>query len=359
MKGRNKDKPKLGRSAVSRASSRRQEIEDVPLVSVVIPVRNEMGHIERCLQSLAEQEYPAQRLEIIVVDGDSTDGCRQWLETATRRWPQVRVLDNPGRIVAKGLNIGIRQARGEVIVILSGHSHVAKDFVRNSVSALQETGADAVGGPLTNIGDGQVGQAIAVALSSPLGAGDSFFRYSRRPGWVQSVAYGAYRRDVFDHVGLFDETMPRSIDDEFNYRLIESGGRLWLSPAIRSFYYNRATLPGLFWQYLRSGFWKVRVIEKHPSQMRLRHLGPLVLVGVLASSGALSLWKRQFRPFLGLAGGTYAATLLLASLLLASRKGWRHLPLLPLAFASIHLGYGLGFLGGLLSLASRRLRQRR
>lgn len=332
---------------------------DRPIVSVVIPARNERRHIETCLASVVQQDYPADRLEVIVVDGRSDDGTRQWLMTEMKqRWPQVIVLDNSGRSAARGLNIGIREAKGQVLILLSAHAVVAPDFVTANVDALEETGADVTGGPLETVGEGLVGEAIALALSNPFGAADSLFRYSQREQWVQSVAFGAYRRRVFERTGVFDETLPRCIDDDFNYRLVDNGGKLWLTPRVKSRYYSRSSFATLFRQYLNSGTWKTEVLRKQPRQTRLRHLGPGLFVAATAVTAVLSPFRRQFAvPFLLLLG-VYAAVSLIVSALIAARKGVRYFLLLPLAFACIHFGYGLGLWRGIWeTLLGRRRRQ--
>ena len=322
---------------------------ETPLVSVVIPTRNEMRYIEGCLSSLAEQDYPADRLEVLVIDGGSEDGSRHWLETAaTKTTPRMNLLDNPRHTTACGLNTGIRHAKGDVIIILGAHSEVAPDFVSQSVRALQETAADCVGGPIESVGRGLVGDTIAAAISSPFGVGNARFRYSQQAGYVDTVAFGAYRRDVFDRVGLFDEQLRRDVDDEFNYRLASAGGKLWLTPAIRSRYHARASFRSLFGQYWQYGRWKVEVAKRHPKQIRLRHVIPAVFLASLAASVALTLLHPSGKWLLGLTAGIYGGSSLAASAQVARSRGWRLFPLLPLAFACLHFGYGLGSWWGML-----------
>ncbi|HWO93560.1 MAG TPA: glycosyltransferase family 2 protein, partial [Dehalococcoidia bacterium] len=212
----------------------------LPFVSVVVPLRNEGEHIGRCLDALQRQDYPAHMLEVIAVDGVSTDDTRDVVRSRLpgTRIP-IRLLGNPGVTAARGLNIGIREANGGVIIILGGHSEVALDFVSRSVDALWRSEADVVGGRIESVARGAAGEAIAIAMSSPFGVGDARFRTSDSPGFVDTVAFGAYRREVFDRIGLFDEDLERNVDDEFNYRLREAGGHIYLNPAIRSRYYTR------------------------------------------------------------------------------------------------------------------------
>ena len=251
-----------------------------PSVSVVVPMRNEAAHIGRCLDALARQEYASGLLEVLAVDGASTDGTT---DVVRSRLPgarvAVRLLENPGVTAARGLNVGIRAARGDVIIILGAHSEPALDFVRASVEALWRSEADCVGGRIESVARGAVGEAIALAMASRFGVGDVRFRTSDTPGFVDTVAFGAYKRDVFDRIGLFDEFLDRNVDDEFNYRLRDAGGTLYLDPSIRSRYYTRQTFGDLFRQYRHYGEWKVVVAQRHPAQMRPRHFVPAAFVG--------------------------------------------------------------------------------
>jgi GT2 family glycosyltransferase len=207
-----------------------------PLVSVVIAVRNEAPHLPGCLTALARQTYPRDRLEIIVADGRSTDGSADVARRFDGCLP-LHVIENPERVTPAGFNHAIRVARGDVVIILGARSVVAPDFVEQSVAALRRTGADAVGGVVESVPPrgraGATARAIALALRSPFGVGDARYRHGTREQEVDTVNYGAYRRDVFARVGLFDPALAWVEDDEFNYRLRAAGGRLVLSPAIR------------------------------------------------------------------------------------------------------------------------------
>lgn len=335
-------------------------MDGLPLVSVLIPMRNEERHIEACLRSLAGQDYPRQRFEVLVMDGASTDRSRELAESLARREDlPLRVIDNPGRTAARGLNIGLREARGDVIVRVDAHTAVAPDFLKESVTVLQETNADGVGGPIESVGEGPVGEAIALAMSSPFGIGNAHFRYSRETRYTDTVAFPAYRRGLFEEVGGFAEDIEYGEDDEFNYRLGDAGGKLLLTPRIKSLYYTRSSLSALFRQYLGYGRAKVEVLRRHPRQARLRQFVPAVFVAALAALSALSLLSRAFRTGLAVVAVSYAFASLAASLKIASSRGWRHLPLLPPAFACLHTAYGIGFIQGLCKALSNRARARR
>jgi succinoglycan biosynthesis protein ExoA len=322
-------------------------------VSVIMPIRNEARFIQRSLGALLQQDYPSGRMEILVSDGLSTDGTREIVRDLQRGQPHLRLLDNPGRIVATGMNQAIREARGEVIVRVDGHTVVAADYVSRCVAALRRSGADNAGGRMDPVGEGRFGKAIALATRSRFGVGGGRFHYSAREEWVDTVYMGAWPRATLDRVGLFDETMVRNQDDELNYRLLERGGRILLDPSIRSTYTVRSTPEGLWKQYFHYGFWKVRVLSMHPGQTRLRQCVPPLFVAGLLASLALSPLIGAARAGLAAICGAYLLACAWASLWIALPARSRCLVRLPLVFAILHLAYGSGFLIGLLSAARR------
>ncbi len=326
-----------------------------PLITLILPIRNEAAHIERTLAALLAQDYPAQRMEILVVDGMSDDATREIVSQFTMHNSSftIHLLDNPRRIVATALNIGLAHARGDVIVRVDGHTEIAPDYVRRCVDLLQRTGADNVGGRMQPVGQGAFGASVAVATSSPFGVGDGRFHYSADEEWVDTVYLGAWPREVFQRIGGFDEELVRNQDDEFNYRLRKAGGRILLSPLIRSHYVNRSTPASLWRQYYQYGYWKVRVLQKHPRQMQWRQFVPPLFVAGLLAGPPLGLLHPLFWTLWLSVVALYALVNLCASLWVASRQGWRHLLHLPLVFAILHSSYGLGFLIGLFAFARR------
>jgi succinoglycan biosynthesis protein ExoA len=327
--------------------------EPLPFVSVIVPVRNEERYVGECLTCLAGQDYPPDRFEVLVVDGRSTDRSREVAEPFLRNGAMdVRLLDNPDKTTARALNIGIKEARGELIARVDAHAAPAHDFLSESVAALRASGADAVGGPIRSVGRGLVGEAIALAMSFPFGIGNAAFRYSEREQYTDTVPFPTYRRDVFERVGLFED-IAAGEDDEFHLRLGERGGRLLLTPRIGVVYHPRSSISGLVRQYFGYGRAKARVLSLHPGSTRLRQLVPPAFVAALGLTGLLALLRGAFaRPFL-LVAGAYAAASLIASLVLARREGWRYMVLLPLVFACLHVSYGLGFLFGIGDVAGR------
>jgi succinoglycan biosynthesis protein ExoA len=320
----------------------------LPLVSVIVPMRNEEQYIGGCLRSLAAQDYPKDRFEVLVVDGGSTDGSRRAAEDVARETGlPLRLLSNPRRSTPSGLNVGIAQARGEVITRVDAHAQVDRRFLSESVSALLTSGADVVGGPISSVGDGLVGGAIALAMSSPFGVGNAAFRYSQEEQYTDTVAFPTYRRSVFERLGPFAEDLEWGEDDEFHYRLGDAGGRLLLTPRVASMYYTRSSLWALARQYFRYGRAKVEVLRRHPRRTRLRQLVPGAFVLGLAATGALATKRGLFVLPLAAVAGAYGLASLAASLRATDRGNRRYLPVLPVAFACLHLTYGLGFLVGL------------
>jgi succinoglycan biosynthesis protein ExoA len=326
----------------------------MPFISIILPVRNEASFIARSLYAVMAQDYPSDRLEMIVADGMSTDGTREVVESFRTRYPNVRLIDNVGKIVPTGLNAAIAQARGEIIVRVDGHCEIAVDYVRNCVEHLLNDAVDGVGGPLETVGETLIARVIATAMSSPFGVGGSAFRtVFDKTMLTDTVAFPAYTSAIIERAGLFDEELVRNQDDEYNYHLRKIGARILLAADVRSRYYSRSSLQSLWRQYFQYGYWKVRVMQKHPRQMRLRQIVPFAFVICLLVSSVLASVSSVGRWALCLAVGAYLSANLSASVIVARRKDWQLLPLLPLTFATLHLAYGLGFLVGLIKFWNR------
>jgi succinoglycan biosynthesis protein ExoA len=324
-------------------------------VSVIMPIRNEANFIEQSLSAVLAQDYPREQLEVLIADGLSLDGTGQVIARLAEANPEIQVvvIDNPHRIVPTGFNLALGRARGKVIVRVDGHTIIARDYVRECVAALQRAGADCVGGLMEAISNNRFGQAVSLATSTRFGVGGSRFHYSEREEWVDTVYLGAWPRRVFEQIGLFDEEQVRNQDDEFSYRLLERGGRILLSPKIKSRYYVRCTPRSLWRQYYQYGSWKVRVMQKHWKQMRVHQFVPAFFAGALLINLALVPFAAIGRWGFALVVGCYTAANVAASSLQARRTDWRLLPPLTLAFATLHFSYGLGFLVGLVRFCNR------
>jgi len=318
-------------------------------------MHNEAGCIERCLASISAQDYPNDRLEVIVLDGQSTDDSWQIVERLFKGRSNCHLLRNPKIIQAAGWNLGIAHARGDIIGIVSAHAELAPDYVSTAVETLLRTGADMVGGPMRACSDGRIGQAAALATSTPFGVGGGRFHYTDREEEVDTVYMGLCWRELYERIGGFNEEMVHDQDDELSYRLLKHGGRIVCNPDIRSHYYNRSTLSGLWRQYFQYGFWKVRVLQQHPRQMRVRQFVPPTLVAALLSSTLLAPFTGLGSVLLAMVVGSYGLANVVASVRTAHRHGWRHLLLLPAVFATLHLSYGLGFWWGVLVFVLARV----
>lgn len=321
-----------------------------------MPVRNEADYIAKSLGATLEQDYPPELMEIIVVDGMSTDATREIAHSLQMRSPNVRLIDNPEKIAPTGLNRAMALARGEIIIRVDGHCEIAPDYVRRSVEHLQNDGVDGVGGPIETIGETATAQVIAAAMSSSFGVGGSAFRTVKgKTMLADTIAFPAYKRSIIERAGQYDEELVRNQDDEYNYRLRKMGAKLLLAADVRSRYYSRSAIPKLFKQYFQYGFWKVRVLQKHPRQMSLRQFIPPLFVASLLFSLFLTLISPYGWRWLGVIIGCYLIVNLIASARTASRcdQFWPHLILLPIVYSSLHLSYGLGFSFGLIKFARR------
>lgn len=321
-----------------------------------MPVRNEAAFIERSVGSVASQDYPHDRMEILIADGGSNDATRAVIESLRQSHPDIPItlFDNPGKIVATGLNTTLRLAKGEIVVRVDGHSEIAPDYVSRCVSHLLDDDVDAVGGSVETIGESYVARVIATAMSSWFGVGGSAFRVANsRTQFTDTVAFPAYRRSVINRAGPFDEELVRNQDDEYNYRLRKLGVKILLAADVRSRYYSRATLARLGSQYCQYGYWKVRVMQKHPRQMQWRQFVPPLFVALLFSALLLSMIFPLARYFTELIVGLYGVAVITASVLSVRRNKWQLLPLLPIAFIILHFAYGFGFLVGLVKFGNR------
>ncbi len=321
----------------------------VPFVSVIVPVRNEERCIGDTLERLLAQAYPADRFEVLVADGRSDDGTRAVVRSVAARHPNVRLLDNPGRWSSAGRNAAVRAARGEILVLIDGHCELDNpQYLADLASAFARSGADCVGRPqpLDVPGASPLRQAIAAARSSPLGHNPSSFIYSSGEGFVrpQSVAV-AYRREVFERVGLFDESFDACEDVEFNHRVDRAGLVCFFTSRMALRYHPRGSLAGLFRQMARYGRGRVRLLRKHRETFSLGCFVPAAFVLGLVAGPVVSLLSPWLAGAYVGGVGVYLLAVLLASLSLTLKaRDVRLLPWLPLVFLAIHLGAGSGIL---------------
>ena len=318
-------------------------------VSIIIPCRNEEKFIKDCVVSFFEQNYPKELITIIVSDGMSTDNTRGVLAELQKDNKNLVVLDNKGLTAPKGMNLGIEYSKSEIIIIFGAHSYADKNFVAENVKALEKDGVGCAGGIITTINDSIKGAAIGEAMSCPFGVGNALFRFAEKECFVDTVAFGAYKKELLNEIGYFDEELVRNQDDELNFRVVKSGAKILLSPKIKSTYFSRGDLKKLWRQYFQYGFWKVRVIQKHKKPAAVRHLIPLAFVLFLGVGGALSLLFKYVRiPFLVILS-LYVLMDLIFSFKISFSKKIGYLKYLIVTFPILHISYGLGFLLGIIN----------
>jgi glycosyltransferase involved in cell wall biosynthesis len=303
-----------------------------PTVSVIVPVLNEEGHLEACLRAIEAQTYPAIA-EILVADGGSADRTRE----IAAAHPLVRIVDNPGRIQAAGLNAALAQVAGQLVVRVDGHCVLAPDYVERCVESLRSSGAAMVGGAMIPAeGSGWAGRTIALAMRSRLGAGPARFHVGGAPGWVDTVYLGCYPAELARRKGGYRLDVGVNEDAELALRLGGDGG-VWFDPAIAATYSPRDSVPGLARQFYRYGLSRAATVRRHPRSLSARQLAaPLLVLGLL------SPWRR----WVGLSyGGTVAGRALI------------ELPSDPATAAGLllvlpvmHLSWGVGFLTGFTGL---------
>jgi succinoglycan biosynthesis protein ExoA len=334
----------------------------IPLVSVIIPCRNEAHSIARCLDSVLASEYPRDRLEVIVADGMSEDNTRERVDQYAARDPRVRRIDNPARTTPQALNRAIAAARGELILRLDAHAGIAPDYIVRAVRNLERSGADCVGGVMRTVaeGSGAFAEPIRIGLSRPFGVGNAHFRTgSDKPLFVDTVFGACWRREVFERIGWFDERLERSQDIEFSSRLRRAGGKILMSPEMKIDYYARSTLGGFWRQNWTNGVWAILPFACGSGiAVRWRHLAPLALVVTLAGSVAAAAWTG-----IGWLAWVVAAPYMAANVAASMQAAWkerdtlaRRMALafhLPVIFASLHLAYGAGSVWGCARLAAR------
>jgi glycosyltransferase involved in cell wall biosynthesis len=320
-----------------------------PFVSIIVPCYNEEATIRHLLDAVLAQSYPRGQMELVISDGLSTDRTRAVIAEFQKVHADlsVRVVDNSARTIPSGLNQAIRESGGEIIVRLDAHSMPISEYVERCVSALEAGKGENVGGvwDIRAGADTWIAESISLAAAHPLGVGDAMYRLNAKAGAVDTVPFGSFRRSLIERIGAFDETLLSNEDYEFNTRVRESGGTVWLDPAIRSVYFSRSTLKKLAVQYWRYGFWKLKMLRRYPHTLRWRQALPPVFVFILFVLIVLSLFVGLARYILAAQVLFYFIALGSAGLKLAIEKGKGFILIgLPLAIMTMHIFWGAGFL---------------
>ncbi|MBW1695560.1 MAG: glycosyltransferase family 2 protein [Deltaproteobacteria bacterium] len=318
--------------------------KNFPLVTIIIPALNEEKHIQACINSLIEQDYPAERLEILVIDGMSEDRTALLVQALSTPQPMIKLLSNPHRIIPAALNIGIASAEGDIIMRADAHTRYEADYVRRSVKLLQMTEAANVGGVITPVGRGLIGRVIAIAVCSPFGVGNAYYRFASKPMWVDTVAFGCWWKKTLIDIGGFNENYVANEDYELNYRLRASGGKILLDPGLKCRYVSRDSLGKLFRQYFFYGQYKVRMLGEYPESMVPRQAAAPVFVFCLAAAVAISALSSWPLVFLSVA---YLAAGVIFCQRTECRRNLVRTPLLLLTYLTIHCAWGTGFWYGM------------
>jgi glycosyltransferase involved in cell wall biosynthesis len=322
--------------------------------AIVIPARNEEAYIEKCVLSCLQQQYPPKKIEVFVVDGMSTDRTPQLVAALKERYSALHLLENRHQTTPQALNLGIRAARADIIIILGGHATLNPDYLAQCEAAFEKSpDLGCVGGVIRNVFETTEAAAIGAAMSSSFGVGDARFRTGNFEGFTDTVAFGAYKKEVFDKIGFFDEDLVRNQDDEFNFRLLKAGYRIWLSPYIKADYAVRTGFTKLRNQYYQYGFWKVYVNKKHRAITTLRQLVPAAFTAWLILSMILGIILLAGFDLLG--SNLWIINILLGLIYIFSAyyfalKSAAHARTFSVmrAFFYLHFFYGLGYLEGIL-----------
>ncbi len=324
-------------------------------ISFILPIRNEEPFIEKTIESIIKQNSNVE-FEIIIADGRSTDYTKEIIEKLKFKHDNIILIDNPKKIVSTGFNLGLNKSKGNVIIRLDGHSKIASDFLSNIIRLFDEIDVECIGGPTKHISSGITGISISIAQTQKFGVGNALFRQEIKKGeYVDTLAFGAYKRKVFRDIGGYDEELVRNQDDEFSLRLQQNGGKIWLDPSIKSYYYPRVSLLKLFKQYFQYGFFKIRVFQKRRALASIRQIIPFLFVIYLILTTLMWVINIKYLFLICSPLIIYFSTGLLVALnsFFKRRRDFLSILILPITFFTLHLSYGLGFLIGLVYFVNK------
>lgn len=325
--------------------------EDNIEVSVVIPVYNEEKYIVRCIESLIKQDFPKDKVEFIFVDGNSTDKTVEIIDSYAKKYPNIKLLHNPKKTVPYAMNIGIDNARGQYIIRADAHSEYSSDYISKCIYYLNKTGADNVGGPAVAVGETFIGRAFAYIHHCPFGLGGGKFRSTDYEGYVDTVYLGAFRKTTLLNIGKYDERLTRNQDIELNSRIRKNGGKIYLTPDIKSKYYCRDSISAIAKQSYSNGKWNIYTNLVNSSALSLRHYIPLIFVSSIIILCILSILNIRYAWYVLLLDlGSYILANIYFSLKISIKNGIKYFLICFILFFILHISYGLGSLVGLLTI---------
>ncbi len=317
------------------------------LISVIVCCRNEEKYIARCIESLENQKGLPGNFEILVIDGMSDDRTIQIVEELKSKYQNIELLSNPQKVKPPAVNLGFKRAKGKFIAICDAHTIYDEYYLSNCLRILNDMPEVwCSGGPIVSVGQSNFGKAVAIAMSSFIGVGNAKHRFANYEGYAEMACFPIFRRDVLEKVGLYDEFFIINHDDEYCYRLRKAGGKVYLSPLAKSYYYVRNTPASLFKQYFTYGYWQIAFLRKHKIPIALRQLIPflflisvilLFIIGIIFNNLILSI----------LLPVVYLMTLVIVSLKYLKGNNFSVLFYFPLAVIILHQAYAIGFCSGI------------
>lgn len=324
------------------------------LVSVIIPARNEADHIKQCIQSIYKNKSKDIDIEIIIVDGMSNDNTDKEVISLLSEGMPIQILKNEKKITPIGMNIGLEKCKGDYLLFSGAHAFFPSDYIGKCLDSLnRKTEVWCAGGSIRTISESYWGRVIAAAMSSPFGVGNAKFRMLTSSGYVDTLAFGLYPRWVFDRIGKFDECLIRNQDDDFNYRIIKAGGKIYLDSKIVSTYYGRSSILKLIRQYYQYGFWRVKTIIKHHSISSIRQIIPAIFILCIVLGGVLSCFSNLIAFLYLIFLFIYVLFLMVGTVDVAKNSGLNIAISAPLIFVVLHCSYGIGFWSGVFAYSTR------
>jgi GT2 family glycosyltransferase len=317
-------------------------------ISFIIPCKNEVKYIEETISSVLCQKDLNTESEIIIVDGLSDDGTREILSDLQKKDSRIIVINNEKKITPVALNLGVKKATGDYIFILGAHAKIASDYVANCLQIFEKhNDVSCAGGPITSVSDSALGKAIAIAMSSSIGVGNAKHRFPEYEGYAEMACFPVFKKKVFDQIGYFDEELVRNQDDDFCFRLRLNGGKVYVSPKAKSFYYVRDSLKKLFNQYYQYGFWRIALLKKHKLPIAIRQQVPFIFFSMILILFFIGFIFNDVKISLALPV-LYLLTLILYTLGILILKKKLYALWLPIVIFTLHFSYGLGFALGII-----------